>query len=93
MSKTETVTLEYPFEFNGETYTELTIRRPKLRDLKKSESVKGNMAKGTMMLADLAEIDPKAIEEMDMEDFKTCSMVIADFMGVSEEDIQKRFGQ
>lgn len=87
MSGTETIQLDYPFTFEGVEYTELTLRRPKLRDIKKSETAKGNMNKGTKMLADLAEMDPRAIDEMDMEDFKKASLVIAGFMGVSEEEI------
>jgi hypothetical protein len=86
---TETCTLEYPFEHKGVQYDTLTIRRPKLRDLKKFEAIKDRMKKSITMLSDLAEIAPDAVEEMDPLDFNAASMMIAGFLGVSEEEIQR----
>ena len=39
MAHTETYELQYPFKHKGEEVTELTIRRPKMRDLKKFEGI------------------------------------------------------
>ncbi len=85
MAHTETITLEYPFTFQGEEITELTIRRPKMRDMKKSQKHKDDMEKSIAMIADLAEVDPKLIEELDTEDFGTVSAKVGEFMGVSAE--------
>lgn len=93
MPKTETYTLEYPFDFKGEEFTELTIRRPKMRDLRKFEGIKDSMKKAFTMLSDLAEIAPGAVEEMDPEDFNAASKLIAGFLGISEEEIQRLTGQ
>ncbi|WP_224825759.1 phage tail assembly protein [Cognatishimia sp. MH4019] len=93
MAQTETYTLEYPFTYKGEEVTELTIRRPKMRDLKKFEGIKDNMKKSFTMLSDLAEIAPDAVEELDPVDFNAASVMIAGFLGVSEEEIQKISGQ
>lgn len=90
MSYTETLTLEYPFDFKGEDFSELTIRRPKMRDLKKAEGIKDELKKSVSMLANLAEIAPEAIDEMDPVDFNAASVIIARFLGVSEEAIQGR---
>ncbi|WP_107497431.1 phage tail assembly protein [Thalassobius sp. I31.1] len=88
MSHTEIVTLQYPFTHKGEEITELTIRRPKIRDMQKSSTIKDDMKKAIAMMADLAEIEPAAIGEMDPEDFNEANKVIAGFLGVSEEQIQ-----
>lgn len=93
MPNTEDYTLEYPFDHKGETYETLTIRRPKMRDLKKFETIKDQMKKGMTMLSDLAEIAPDVVEEMDPVDFNAASVMIAGFLGVSEEEIQKLTGQ
>jgi len=89
MSNSETITLEFPFEHKGETYEELVVRRPKMRDLKKFEGIKDKMKKAITMLADLAEVTPDTIDEMDPTDFDKASRVIAGFLGVSEEEIQR----
>lgn len=93
MARTETYTLEYPFTYKGEEVTELVIRRPKMRDLKKFDGIKDTMKKAFTMLSDLAEIEPGAVEELDPVDFNTASKLIADFLGVSEEEIQRLSGQ
>lgn len=89
MQHTETYTLEYPFTHKGAEYSELSIRRPKMRDLKKFEGIRDNMKKAITMLSDLAEIAPDTVEEMDPVDFNAASTMIAGFLGISEEEIQK----
>lgn len=93
MAQTETYRLEYPFTHKDEEYSELTIRRPKMRDLKKFEGIKDKMKKSITMLADLAEIAPEAVEEMDPMDFNQATALIAGFLGVSEEEIQRLSAQ
>lgn len=82
---TETIQLAYPFEYGGEQITELTIRRPKMRDMKKGQKYKDDMEKSMRMIADLAEVEPGLIEELDTEDFGTVSKRVGEFMGVSED--------
>lgn len=79
----ETITLQYPFSHQGEEYTEITIRRPKMRDMKKAQKHKDDMEKSIHMMADLAEVTPAVIEELDTEDFKAVSDKVGEFMGVS----------
>lgn len=93
MATDETYPLEYPFTYKGEEVTELTIRRPKLRDLKKADKIKDELTKSISMLADLAEIEPTALDEMDPHDFNNASKIVAVFLGVSEEEIQSRFAR
>lgn len=93
MTHRETYPLKYPFTYQAEHITELTIRRPKMRDLKKFEGIRDKMQKSMVMLSDLAEIAPGAVEEMDPVDFNAASVMIAGFLGVSEAEIQKISGQ
>lgn len=93
MAHNETYELKYPFTHKGEEFTELCIRRPKLRDLKKADKIKDELTKSISMLADLAEIETGAMDEMDPEDFNNASKIVARFLGVSEEDIQRRFAR
>ena len=85
MAFSETIELEYPFEYKGEQVTEITIRRPKMRDMKKAQKHKDDMEKSINMIADLAEVEPKMIEELDTEDFGKVSAKVGEFMGVSED--------
>lgn len=75
--------LKHPFEFNGEQVTTLSIRRPKLRDMKRVQKVKDDLEKSITMLADLAEVEPKLLEELDTEDFTRACDLLGEFMGVS----------
>ena len=78
----ETIKLNYPIESEGNTVTEITLRRPKARDLKKMERGSGgDIAKSIEFIADLAELPPSAIEELDGEDFQSLSEVVARFLG------------
>ncbi len=79
----ETVRLQHPFDFKGEHISELTLRRPKMRDLKKSQSYKDDLDKSMRMIADLAEVDPKLVEEIDPEDFGRLTDIVGEFMGAS----------
>jgi hypothetical protein len=72
-----------PVEFNGETVSELTIRRIKGRDLmrlgKHGGSDMDSMLRG--LLPDLIDQTPEFVEEMDAEDVMECIAVIEGFLG------------
>ena len=61
----------------------LTLRRPKARDLIKSQKTKGEMEMIATMLADLAEVTPKAVNELDIEDFSALGEIIGNFTTAS----------
>jgi len=85
MQNSTTIELEYPFDFESEKVTEITIRRPKMRDVKKSQKHKDDMEKSIHMIADLAEVSPKLVEELDTEDFGKVGAKVGEFMGASAE--------
>lgn len=81
----ETIELEYPVTVDGETVTELHIRRPKMGDIKRWQKHKNDMDRGIALISDLAEISPKVVEELDTADFKTVSDKVGEYMGGSED--------
>lgn len=81
----ETITLDYPFTFKGVEYAELELRRPKMRDMKKAQAHKDDMTKSIHMMADLCEVAPALIEELDTADFEKVSAKVGEFMGVSAD--------
>ncbi|WP_163833294.1 phage tail assembly protein [Spartinivicinus ruber] len=77
-----TVNLEYPIQCEGVTVDSITLRRPKARDLKIMETTKGgDISKSITLIAHLAEISPKAVEDLDAADFQKVSEVVASFLG------------
>lgn len=76
-----TVRLTYPVIVKGETYEELSLRRPKMRDLKKAQACKSDMDKAITIIADLADVPPSVIEELDPTDFKALSEIVGEYTG------------
>lgn len=85
----ETYNPQYPFEYKGEQFDALEIRRPKMRDLKRFDTLADPMTKGLAMLSDLAETAPGVVDEMDPIDFNEAPVVIASFLGVPKAETQK----
>jgi hypothetical protein len=83
MSTSNIVMLGVPLVVEGETITELSIRRPKVRDLRVLEEVTqgkpSQLDQGAALLSLLAGIPEAAVEEMDATDFARASEVIAGF--------------
>jgi len=83
MTGCTTVVLSVPVTVEGETITELSIRRPKVRDLRTLEEATqvkpSQLDQGAALLSLLAGIPEAAVEEMDATDFARASEVIAGF--------------
>ena len=70
MSVKETLDLQFPITNNGEVCKQLHIRRPTVRDLLISEKASGNeIEKEIRLLANLCEVAPDLIEQLDMADY------------------------
>lgn len=80
----QTITLQHPINADGEDITELTIRRPKMRDIKRAQKHKDDIERSMALIADLAEISPKAVEELDAADFEAVSKIVGEYMGRSD---------
>jgi hypothetical protein len=63
--------LAHPFEYRSKEYTEIEVRRPKVRDLKIFvKEAEGNaVAAMEKIIGNLADLDEKVITEIDLEDF------------------------
>lgn len=77
----QTISLIEPITVNGTTYDQLNIRRPKVRDRLAVERMKKSEAeKEIVMIANLAEVDAKVIEELDLADYAKIQGIFADFL-------------
>ena len=67
---TATIKLEYPITADGRTLDELTLRRPKVRDMLAADKGAGGEAEREIrMFANLAEVEPAIIEALDLADY------------------------
>lgn len=66
----QTFKLDYPVSVEGQpTLDELTLRRPKVRDIRALQKGKGDEADRSLaMIADLAQISPAQLDELDPTD-------------------------
>ena len=76
----QTIKLQAPITIDNVTYDEPNIRRPKVRDRLAVERMKKTDAeKEIAMIANLAEVDIRVIEELDLADYGKIQQSFADF--------------
>ena len=85
MSKPISIVLSEPIAWEGRKITELSLRRPKVRDLRTMEETAttrpGQLDQGAAMVALLTGLPEGAVEELDAADFTKVSEAIAGFFG------------
>lgn len=82
----QTIKLQAPITIDNVTYDELNIRRPKVRDRLAVERMKKTDAeKEIAMIANLAEVDIRVIEELDLADYGKIQQGFADFFPSTPE--------
>lgn len=82
----QTIKLQDPITIDNVTYDELNIRRPKVRDRLAVERMKKTDAeKEIAMIANLAEVDIRVIEELDLADYGKILQSFADFFPSTPE--------
>ena len=65
-----TITLKYPVTVDGATHATLAMRRPRVRDSRDAQRGGGTNADSEIRLfANLCEVTPAVIEELDMTDY------------------------
>ena len=82
MSKTN-IKLGEPIVVGGQKITEVTLRRPKVKDLRALDHLDVNandLTRGIEMAAILTGLTPETIDELDAGDFAAISDVIAGFL-------------
>ena len=84
MSNTATVKLVRPFRVEDRTITEVTMRRPKVRDLRVLEKAREpgstELDQGIAMAAAVCDLPLSAMDEMDAADFAAISEVLGGFL-------------
>ncbi|QTG98986.1 MULTISPECIES: phage tail assembly protein [Wolbachia] len=75
-----TVKLDNPITVDGISVSELTIRRPKVRDYLAIERINGSdLNKEVTLTANLTSVAKEAIEELDIADYVKVQEVLKDF--------------
>ena len=84
MTDTARVKLVRPFKVEERLITEVTIRRPKVRDLRAMEKAREpgftELDQSIAMTATLCDLPPEAMDEMDAADFASISEVLGGFL-------------
>lgn len=75
------ITIEDARKQTTSTYTELTFRRPKGRDLLIMDKVTGDLNKSVAMMASMAGVPYPVFEEMDADDFARVGEEIVPLLG------------
>ncbi len=78
---TQTIKLDYPIAAEGRTIDEITLRRPKVRDMLAADGLAGSEAeKEIRMFANLAEMTPATIEALDLADYQALQEAYKGFL-------------
>jgi hypothetical protein len=84
MTDTARVKLFRPFKVEERMISEVTIRRPKVRDLRALEKMREpgstELGQGIAMAAALCDLPLEAMDEMDAADFAAVSEVLGGFL-------------
>ncbi len=76
-----TIDLKHPIAVDGLEVRQLTLRRPKVRDMLAADKAGGTDAeKEIRAFANLCEIGPKTVEELDLADYRQAPKAYADFL-------------
>lgn len=87
MSPTETkIKLEYPITSGGVLIQEITVRRPKVKDSLAAEKAAPTAAdREIRLIANLADLAPSDIEELDCSDYASIQEALRGFMSPKGE--------
>ena len=82
----QTIELKYPVEVTGENFTNLTMRRSKIKDrlLVAKMKTASDEEKEIRLFANLCEVEPKVIEELDEADYSNLQKVYLGFFNSEE---------
>ena len=79
--RSETIDLDRPVTVGGETVERLTMRAPKVRDMLAQDKLSGTDAeKEVRLFANLCEVAPAVIEELDLADYRRLQEAYTGFL-------------
>lgn len=75
------ITLDYPItDGNGNTITELTVRRAKVKDIRKMQERKNEAEQEVFLLHLLTGVLPEDLEELDVSDYAKMQECVKDMV-------------
>lgn len=84
MNEKVSIELKYPITIDGTETSVLHMRRPKVRDQllveKSGLAGKGNAAQEVLLIANLCEVAPGDLENLDMADYKKLQETFGSFL-------------
>lgn len=88
----ESIALKYPVDVAGQSYDKLAMRRSKIRDRLAVAKMKNvsDEEKEIRLFANLCEVEPKVIEELDEADYSNLQKIYLGFFsseGMSQEPL------
>ena len=85
------VRLEHPVHIDGTEHTHLEMRRPKVRDVRNAQRAGSDDAvREVALFANLCEVPPSVIEELDMSDYISLQNVYKGLLGLKEESPRRK---
>lgn len=79
-----TVTLAFPLEIDGKTISEISLRRPKVKDLRAMDRARqpgaSELDQGIVMASTLCGLPLTAMDDMDAGDFAGVSEAVSRFL-------------
>ena len=81
MNTPERITLYFPIEYDGLPIKEIALRRPTVGDHLAAQKSAGTDAEREIrLIANLAELPPAAIHQLDMKDYAQLQKVLGGFL-------------
>jgi hypothetical protein len=80
---TTPVTLKFPVTVDGHEYTVLTMRRCKVKDRRVAAKQKTDEDREITLIANLCEVPPTVIDELDAVDYAKLTETLQGFFGSS----------
>ncbi len=73
------IILKHPILVDGEEVTKLVLERPKIKHLKSTDGVSGDIAKVAALVSEMAGIPPSSVDQIDAEDFAVIAQEFGSF--------------
>jgi hypothetical protein len=70
---------------DGSTTKLLKLREPNVRDLKNTDTVKGDISKSAVMIASISDVLDSSLDKLGASDFTLLNLVTAAFLGDGQE--------
>lgn len=79
------INLDYPIDFEGGKLSNITLRRPSVKDARNARTKHKDAADQEIaLIASLAGLPPSAIEDLDMSDYAKLQEALSGFFGSGE---------